>query len=94
MPIVKMRAEFSCPLERVWRTVTDLEHWSWRSDIRGMWSNAGGRSFVELSRDRWALLVTQTSTSQGKSTPSAARAVRTTLRINARIPSLIEALWS
>ena len=52
MPIVKMCAEFSCPVERVWRTVTDLEHWSWRSDIRGMWSNSGGRTFVELSRDR------------------------------------------
>ncbi len=52
MAKVTMRAEFPCPVERVWRAVTDLERWDWRSDILGMWTGDGGRTFVELGRDR------------------------------------------
>ncbi len=52
MPKVTMKAEFPCPVERVWRKVTDLEQWGWRSDIRGLWAGDGGRTFVELGQDR------------------------------------------
>ena len=34
MATSRATAEFSCPLETLWRTVTDLEHTAWRSDLK------------------------------------------------------------
>lgn len=33
MPTSSATVHFSCPVERVWQTVTDLAHTSWRSDL-------------------------------------------------------------
>ena len=34
MATSKVTAYFRCPVERVWRTVTDLAHTAWRSDLK------------------------------------------------------------
>ena len=34
MATSKVTAYFRCPAERVWRTVTDLAHTAWRSDLK------------------------------------------------------------
>lgn len=33
MAASKVTVHFSCPLEQVWHTVTDLAHTVWRSDL-------------------------------------------------------------
>lgn len=33
MAVSQVAVEFSCPVETLWRTVTDLEHTAWRSDL-------------------------------------------------------------
>lgn len=33
MPTSKITVQFPCPVERVWQTVTDLAHTTWRSDL-------------------------------------------------------------
>lgn len=33
MAISKVKVHFPCPVEQVWRTVTDLTHAAWRSDL-------------------------------------------------------------
>ena len=33
MPRSNIRAAFPCEVERVWKIVTDLSDWSWRSDL-------------------------------------------------------------
>ena len=33
MPTSKVTVHFPCPVERVWRTVTDLTRTAWRSDL-------------------------------------------------------------
>ena len=58
----------------------------------GKLSTSVARSTPRMSRFTWWIassLVMSTSTSQGKSTPSAARAVRITLRMKARRSSLM-----
>ena len=34
MPTSKVTVHFSCPVERVWQTVTDLSNTAWRSDLK------------------------------------------------------------
>lgn len=34
MPTSKVSVHFSCPVERVWQTVTDLSNTAWRSDLK------------------------------------------------------------
>ena len=33
MATSKVTVHFSCPVEQVWQTVTDLSHTAWRSDL-------------------------------------------------------------
>ena len=51
MPKVTVRAVLACPAERVWRVVTDLERWEWRSDLEQLRAAPDGRSFVEYDWD-------------------------------------------
>ena len=46
-------AEFCCPLETLWRTVTDLEHTAWRSDLARVEILSEG-GFVEHTRSGYA----------------------------------------
>ena len=34
MASITQKATFPCPIETVWKTVTDYEHYHWRSDIK------------------------------------------------------------
>jgi len=34
MPTSKVTVHFSCPVERMWRVVTDLSNTAWRSDLK------------------------------------------------------------
>ena len=36
MATSKVTVNFPCPVEQVWRTVTDLTHTAWRSDLAGV----------------------------------------------------------
>lgn len=36
MATSKVTVRFSCPVEQVWHTVTDLAHTAWRSDLAGV----------------------------------------------------------
>ena len=51
MPKVTVRAEISCPVERVWRLVTDLNGWDWRSDLSDLRSSRDGMHFCEYEWD-------------------------------------------
>lgn len=45
-----IKVTFLCPAEKVWRTVTDLLHYGWRSDLEKI-EMIDGRSFVEVTKD-------------------------------------------
>lgn len=49
MIVSAIRAVLPCPAGRIWRTVTDLEHYGWRSDLSRLEVQADGR-FVEYTR--------------------------------------------
>ena len=34
MPTSRMTVHFPCPVEQVWKTVTDLMNTAWRSDLK------------------------------------------------------------
>lgn len=60
MAASQVTAEFSCPVETLWHTVTDLEHTAWRSDIERVevWDAA---HFVEHTRGGYATRFTVTA---------------------------------
>ena len=60
MAISQATVEFSCPLETLWHTVTDLEHTAWRSDLARVEIQGEGR-FVEHSRSGYATSFTVTA---------------------------------
>ncbi len=49
MAFCKSATTFPCPVERLWHTVTDLEHTAWRSDLSRVEVPEKGR-FVEYGR--------------------------------------------
>lgn len=51
MPKVTVRTEIACPVERVWRLVTDLKVWDWRSDLNDLRVSRDGMSFYEYEWD-------------------------------------------
>ena len=53
MATATMRAELDRPLETVWKLVTDLGRWDWRSDLAKI-EVTGERTFVEHTRDGFA----------------------------------------
>ena len=48
---IMTRLQLPCPAERIWRVITDLEHWSWRSGLTDLLVERDGRHFVEKFRD-------------------------------------------
>ena len=60
MATSQVAAEFSCPVETLWRTVTDLEHTGWRSDLARVEILDESR-FVEHTRNGYATCFTVTA---------------------------------
>lgn len=50
MPISTVKAAFPCKVERVWKIVTDLENYGWRSDLEKIEIISDTR-FAEYSKD-------------------------------------------
>ena len=60
MAASQVTAEFSCPVETLWHTVTDLEHTAWRSDIERVAVLDAAR-FVEHTHSGYATRFTVTA---------------------------------
>ena len=60
MATSKVTAYFRCPAERVWRTVTDLAHTAWRSDLKRV-EVLDETHFVEHSKSGYAIKFTVTA---------------------------------
>lgn len=60
MAVANIRAEFSTDLQKVWKTVTSLEDWSWRSDLSKI-EVLDDTRFVEYTRDGYATTFTITA---------------------------------
>ena len=60
MATSQVTAEFSCPVETLWHTVTDLEHTAWRSDIERV-EVLDAAHFVEHTHSGYATRFTVTA---------------------------------
>ena len=60
MPTSKVTVHFSCPVERVWQTVTDLSNTAWRSDLKRVEVLDESR-FVEHTKSGYATNFTVTA---------------------------------
>lgn len=60
MPTSKVTVHFSCPVERVWQTVTDLSHTAWRSDLKRV-EVLDEAHFVEHTKSGYATNFTVTA---------------------------------
>ena len=60
MAASQVTVEFSCPVETLWHTVTDLEHTAWRSDIERV-EILDAAHFVEHTRSGYATRFTVTA---------------------------------
>ena len=60
MAASQVTVEFSCPVETLWHTVTDLEHTGWRSDLARVEILDESR-FVEHTRNGYATCFTVTA---------------------------------
>lgn len=49
MPISKIKASFPCEISKVWETVTSLEQYAWRSDLRKV-QRLDKKTFVEHAK--------------------------------------------
>ena len=60
MPTSKVTVHFSCPVERVWQTVTDLSNTAWRSDLKRV-EVLDESHFVEHAKSGYATNFTVTA---------------------------------
>ena len=60
MPTSKVSVHFSCPVERVWQTVTDLSNTAWRSDLKRV-EVLDESHFVEHTKSGYATNFTVTA---------------------------------
>lgn len=60
MAQVKMKAAFSCPVEKVWDIVTSMEDYHWRSDLDHI-SIQNERQFTEHTKDGYETAFTVTN---------------------------------
>ena len=60
MIVSVIRAVLPCPAGRIWHTVTDLQHYGWRSDLSRLEVQAVGR-FVEYTRQGFPTTFTVTA---------------------------------
>lgn len=61
MAISNIKADFSADIETVWRLVTSLTEYSWRSDLDRIEVNEQGKEFVEYTKDGYATKFTITA---------------------------------
>ncbi|MDD3368542.1 MAG: SRPBCC family protein [Lachnospiraceae bacterium] len=61
MAISNMKAEFQSSIEEVWKTVTSLENYSWRSDLSKI-EVLSETQFVEYTKEGYATTFTITDT--------------------------------
>lgn len=54
MAIANIKADFSADIETVWRLVTSLTEYSWRSDLDRIEVKEQGKEFVEYTKDGYA----------------------------------------
>lgn len=59
MAKAEIKATLSCEINRVWRTVTDLEDCTWRSDLSRI-EILSEKQFVEYTKDGYATTFTTT----------------------------------
>lgn len=50
MTAANVKVTFLCPVEKVWKTVTDLSHYVWRSDLERI-EVIDDRRFVEVTKE-------------------------------------------
>ena len=60
MPTSRMTVHFSCPVEQVWKTVTDLMNTAWRSDLKRV-EVLDETHFVEHTKSGYATHFTVTA---------------------------------
>ena len=60
MPTSKITAQFPCPVERVWQTVTDLAHTTWRSDLKRV-ESLDEAHFMEYTKSGYVTNLTVTA---------------------------------
>ena len=61
MAISNIKAEFHCDIKKIWETVTSLEDYSWRSDIRRIVVTDQGKKFEEHTKDGYVTTFTITA---------------------------------
>lgn len=60
MAISNIKADFETEIEKVWKVITSLEEYSWRSDLDRIEVNEQGKEFVEYTKDGYATKFTIT----------------------------------
>ncbi len=60
MAISNIKAIFNCNIQKVWETVTSLEHYSWRSDLDRI-EVLNEKQFVEYTKEGYATTFTITA---------------------------------
>lgn len=61
MAISNIKVEFHCDIKKIWETVTSLEDYSWRSDIRRIVVTDQGKKFEEHTKDGYVTTFTITA---------------------------------
>lgn len=60
MAVSKIKAEYQCEIEKVWSTVTSLDHYSWRSDISKIVVLIPEKQFEEYTKEGYVTKFTIT----------------------------------
>ena len=60
MAVSNIKAVFDCNIQKVWETVTSLEHYSWRSDLSKI-EVINENQFVEYTKEGYATTFTVTA---------------------------------
>ena len=65
MAVSNIKAVFQCDLQRVWRVITSLENYSWRSDLDKI-EIINDTQFLEYTKDGYITMFTVTSKVDGE----------------------------
>lgn len=60
MAVSNIKAVFKCDIKELWKTVTSLENYSWRSDIKEI-EILSDRQFIEYTKEGFATSFTVTA---------------------------------
>ena len=61
MATVNMKVTLSSDIEKVWKTVTSCENYTWRSDLSKIEILEGGKQFVEYTKEGYSTKFTITA---------------------------------